>query len=404
MDGKSEIDKNGIVLIKTSTFKPYYIASVFAIVSSLSPAIIVWSAIPVAAFQMTLAVIVVILTYNLKLITNTHLAVIIGVISVLLLQQLVRGGSLFSVQLFVFKFVIIPIVLYYSYLLAQYYNVSFLNTFYPYFFLNIIIVYYRAFFDYTFFGVLSFEGMNQFSDAYSVGKILWRPSNLSSAIVFSVELVIFLALQYFSAVNRKKLMFISILSIVPILVMQSRSSWVILSMLIIYSLMKNRKFVLLSFITLLSSYLFYKLKIISKVYDLLTMNEASFSSRFNSVIESVPLFFKNTLNRIVFGNGTGFANYKMPGNDSFGVYVENFHLSVLFDQGIIIFVFWILFNIYCLLIFALNKTNMSSVLFFVLLTNCFSSSLTVFTLQMFYTLIIVAGFNWTKFKTSHASA
>ena len=147
MDGKSEIDKVGIVLIKTSTFKPYYIASVFAIISSLSPAITVWSAIPVSALQMTLAVLVVISTYKLKLITNTHLAVIMGVISVLLLQQMVRGGSLFSAQLSVFKFVIIPIVIYYSFLIAQYHNVSFLNTFYPYFILNILIVYYRAFFD-----------------------------------------------------------------------------------------------------------------------------------------------------------------------------------------------------------------------------------------------------------------
>jgi hypothetical protein len=276
-----------------------------------------------------------------------------------------------------------------------------LNTFYIYFIINIIIVYYRSFFDYTFFGILSSNVFEKFADSYAVGEALWRPSNLSSAIVFSVELVIFLFLQYFSESNRRKLLFISIASIVPILVMQSRSSWVILSLGIIFILLKKKKYFFLSLITLFSTYLLFKFEIILKVINLFTFNEESYSTRFNSVYGSIQWFVESPLNKILFGNGTGFANYKTPGTDNFGVYVENFHLSILFDQGLLIFIVWILFNIYCLFRFTRNKNSLSIILFFVLLSNSFSSSLTVFTLQMFYTLIIVIGFNVTKLNKSH---
>ena len=226
-------------MIKISNFKPYYFASVFAIISSLSPAINVFSPISVSNFQIALTILVVIITLKLKLITNTHYIIFLCVFSILLIQQVFRGGSLFNFELSVFKFIIIPCIMYYSYLIAIFYNVNFLNTFYIYFIINIIIVYYRAFFDYTFFGLMSFDMSGKFADSYEVGQILWRPSNLSSAIIFSVELVIFLFLQYFSKSNRRILLFFSIASIVPILVMQSRSTWVILSLGIIFILLKK---------------------------------------------------------------------------------------------------------------------------------------------------------------------
>ena len=388
-------------MIKISNFKPYYIASVFAIISSLSPAINVFSPISVSNFQIALTILVFIITLKLKLITNTHFIILLCVFSILLIQQVFRGGNSFNFELSVFKFLIIPFIIYYSYLIAKFYKVNFLNTFYIYFIINIIIVYYRSFFDYTFFGILSSNVFEKFADSYAVGEALWRPSNLSSAIVFSVELVIFLFLQYFSESNRRKLLFISIASIVPILVMQSRSSWVILSLGIIFILLKKKKYFFLSLITLFSTYLLLKFEIILKVINLFTFNEESYSTRFNSVYGSIQWFVESPLNKILFGNGTGFANYKTPGTDNFGVYVENFHLSILFDQGLLIFIVWILFNIYCLFRFTRNKNSLSIILFFVLLSNSFSSSLTVFTLQMFYTLIIIIGFNVTKLNKSH---
>tara|TARA_B110000971_G_scaffold87312_1_gene89704 strand:+ start:4398 stop:5567 length:1170 start_codon:yes stop_codon:yes gene_type:complete len=388
-------------MIKISNFKPYYIASVFAIISSLSPAINVFSPISVSNFQIALTILVVIITLKLKLITNTHFIILLCVFSILLIQQVFRGGNSFNFELSVFKFLIIPFIIYYSYLIAKFYKVNFLNTFYIYFIINIIIVYYRSFFDYTFFGILYSNVFEKFADSYVVGEALWRPSNLSSAIVFSVELVIFLFLQYFSESNRRKLLFISIASIVPILVMQSRSSWVILSLGIIFILLKKKKYFFLSLITLFSTYLLFKFEIILKIINLFTFNEESYSTRFNSVYGSIQWFVESPSNKILFGNGTGFANYKNPGTDNFGVYVENFHLSILFDQGLLIFIVWILFNIYCLFRFTRNKNSLSIILFFVLLSNSFSSSLTVFTLQMFYTLIIIIGFNVTKLNKSH---
>ena len=388
-------------MIKISNFKPYYIASFFAIISSLSPAINVISPISVSIFQIALTILVVIITLKLKLITKTHFIILLCVFSILLIQQVFRGGSSFNFELSVFKFLIIPCIVYYSYLIAKFYNVNFLNTFYIYFIINIIIVYYRAFFDYSFFGLMSFDAFDKFADSYEVGQILWRPSNLSSAIIFSVELVIFLFLQYFSESNRIKLLFFSIASIVPILAMQSRSSWVILSLGIIFILLKKKKYFFLSLITLFSTYLLYRFEIILKVINFFTFNEKSFSSRFNSVYDSIQWFVESPINKILFGNGTGFANYKTPGTDNFGVYVENFHLSILFDQGLLIFIVWILFNIYCLYRFTRNKNSLSIILFFVLLSNSFSSSLTVFTLQIFYTLIIIIGFSVTKLNKSH---
>ena len=305
-------------MIKISNFKPYYIASVFAIISSLSPAINVFSPISVSNFQIALTILVVIITLKLKLITNTHFIILLCVFSILLIQQVFRGGNSFNFELSVFKFLIIPFIIYYSYLIAKFYKVNFLNTFYIYFIINIIIVYYRSFFDYTFFGILSSNVFEKFADSYAVGEALWRPSNLSSAIVFSVELVIFLFLQYFSESNRRKLLFISIASIVPILVMQSRSSWVILSLGIIFILLKKKKYFFLSLITLFSTYLLLKFEIILKVINLFTFNEESYSTRFNSVYGSIQWFVESPLNKILFGNGTGFANYKTPGTDNFG--------------------------------------------------------------------------------------
>lgn len=390
--------------MRISTFRPYYIASAFAIISSLSPAIVTLISVPVSVLQSFLAVIIVLITYKLRLIRVRHMMPIILVIIVFSIQQALRGGSFFSLQLSIIKFIILPIIVYYSYLLSDYYRVSLLDTFYPYFFLNLTIVYYRAFFDYTFFGIVTVDGMKQFADSYEVGELLWRPSNLSSAIVFSVEVVIFFGLQYFTKGLTKRLMYLGLFSVIPLIVMRSRSSWVILAVLIVYALVNRGKYFLLLAITTISVYIFWKFDFLSGVIEILTMNEVSFVSRFNSITDSVSIFFDSSLNKIFFGYSTGYSNFILPGYNSFNFYVENFHLSLLFDQGILVFLLWIFYNIYSILIFSFNKIHTSILLISVLITNSFSSSLTVFTLQMFYILIIVVGFNWKKIISLNACA
>ena len=384
-------------------YKSYYIASIFALIISISPVISLIHPNLVSILQIILFSIILFIAFKTKLVRVSHLVGIILILGILSVQNIFVPRSSLQLQISVFRFILIPFTIFYSFLLSKYYNKSFLDTFYLYFFINLAILYYRAFFDYTFFNLVYFDISDKYADLYTIGMDLWRPSNLSSAIVFSIELVIFLVLQLFLGTKNKLFYTFAFISVIPIIIMHSRSSWLIMSSCILYYYINKRKYFILT--GLISVFLFVMsyLSLDSFLIDFLTFKEVSYSSRFNSHSESLKTFLNDSVGKLFFGNGTGYSNLDLNNNGSFGVYVENFHLSVLYDQGVFILLIWFLFNLYNIYLFKrIKKKYISILLILLMITNLFSSSLTSFPVQIFYQIILLYGYSsYYNFKNKN---
>ena len=388
-------------MLKISKLKPYYAASFFALVISISPVLALVHPSLSSALQIFLFLIILIIAYKFKLVKKSHFLVLLLIVSFIFLQNIISKTNFSQVQLSIFRFVIIPYTILYSFLLSKFYNKSFLNTFYLYFLINLLILYYRAFFDFTFFNTIYFDINEKYSDLYSIGRELWRPSNLSSAIVFSIELVLFISIQLFVGKKNKIFKFFILSSIIPLLLMFSRSSWFIISLCLIYYFFKNKKYFVITFSSTIILYLGSYFSTTSAFIDLITFKESSYASRFSSYSESFNYFVNDSVNKIFFGNGAGYSNLDITNSGSFAMYVENFHLSVLYDYGVFIFLLWIFFNLYSIYLFKKIKTKIFFLtLSLLMITNFFSSSLSSFPVQIFYQIILLYGYgHFFNFKT-----
>lgn len=146
-----------------------------------------------------------------------------------------------SVQLLLgfYRLLIIPLTAYYSLIYMKLNGKKISDVFIPYFIVNLLILYYRAFVDYSFFGSLTMFG--GFEHLYSAGGALYRPSNLTSPIIFSVELAVFLGVLFHEQGGSPKTFLLTASSILPFALMRSRSGLMLLLFLFSIKFLSRRK-------------------------------------------------------------------------------------------------------------------------------------------------------------------
>ena len=378
-----------IILFK----RPYYSSMLLALVISLSPIVnnyLLNNGSYILIFF--IASILIIHIIKDRLIRTTHLLILLSVFFLILIQFLLQSLSITQIMISIYKFILIPFVVYFSFIYSKKKNIKFSHILAPYIIINLIIVYYRTFIDYSFFGVINiYEGTN-LESLFDVGGLSWRPSNLSSAIIFSIELVSFLALYYYENNKSRMFYFIAIISIIPLIVMRSRSSMIMIFVIILYHLIYKRRVLKIFFASFIFSLVIVLSEFADSFLEVITLKESSVSGRLGSVTKTINDLLNWDLSSILFGKGAGFANMEIVPGNGFNVYVENFHLSVLYDSGIFVFLFWIIINLYIIIftIFKKKYFEVSIIILGVLMVNNFSSNLTTFPMIiMYYTLIFV---------------
>lgn len=390
--------------------KPYYSSMLLALVISLSPIInnyLLNNGSNILIFFIAFILLVHIIKD--RLIRTTHLLIILSVFILISIQFLIQSLSFLQVTISIFKYILIPFTVYFSFIYLKKRELKISNILVPYILINLIIVYYRTFIDYSFFGLINiYEGTN-LESLFDVGGLSWRPSNLSSAIIFSIELVSFLALYYYENNKSRMFYFIAIISIIPLIVMRSRSSMVMIFIIILYHLIYKRRVLKIFFASFVFSLVVVLSEIADSFLEVITLKESSISGRFGSVTKTINDFWNTDLLSILFGKGAGFANMELVPGKGFNAYVENFHLSILYDSGIFVFLFWIIFNIYILnfTIFKKRYFEVSIIILGILIVNNFSSNLTTYPMIiMYYTLIFVLfeKINFVKLKTKSESS
>lgn len=324
-----------------------------------------------------------------RLIRSQIVIIVLSLLSFISLQLIVSDMSSKQLMLSFVRLLIIPITAYYSVFYIRLNKKKISDVFLPYFIVNLFILYYRSFVDYSFFGAIRiFEGFEQL---YSVGGVLYRPSNLSSPIIFSVELAVFLAVVLHEQGRGLKFFLLSGISIVPFILMRSRSGLVLLIFLIVTKLLSGKKFrtILLaaSLLAILILMFGQNLYILS-VFD---FAESSYVKRGHSILEALQTIGTYEVKYLLLGKGSGSANtYMSQAGSSYELYVENFFISILNDYGIVFNAILIFFTIYVITLTLTTNIYNKERSFFtfafmgILLTNFLASNLSLFTVQMIY--------------------
>lgn len=255
--------------------------------------------------------------------------------------------------------------------------------------INLLILYWRAFVDYTFFGT-NIIGIDwRYVDEYKIGGRfgLYRPSNLNTPLSFAVELSALIAVilwenwareqMYSNALHNSRVRSIVLLlvSLPAFALMKTRSGTMLLifllGMLMIY--LKKTK-LLLRIMVIGSGVLIF----VQDRFYLLTAfspHEQTYSIRINSIMNSLVLFGKFTLSEQLLGKGVGAANSNLL-SEGFIYYSENFFIAQLINGGILMFVLWIGVTVFSLL----KRTTYSYyrfVIIGILLVNILASSLSI---------------------------
>jgi hypothetical protein len=233
---------------------------------------------------------------------------------------------------------------------------------------------------------------NIFSIVDLVGITNFRPANLSSPIIFSIELVIVLSIFYFENDKRPIFTFLIGFSLLPLVLMQSRSSFVLIIVIVLYSIInkKSAKFLILT--SVIFVLVGFVLSDRIHFFSIFNLRNQTYAIRLNSMLSSLVLFMKQDWTKILFGLGVGTTNLIIGGNGQFEFYVENFHLSLLYDSGLVVFCMWVLFNISLLIKATTTRAKHSyliGVIAGLLLINFVSSNLTAYTIQIFYWMMVL---------------
>lgn len=368
-----------------------FVSTLFLFCVTISPLLnLIWT-------ELTFYLIVLILIFVIiEFIKSTSAFIFRGFFLVLLaflvIQLMFIRLNLFQFQLSIYRFLIIPIVAFYSVHISLKSDVKLSFYITPPIILGIGIVYYRIFFDYTFFGLVELDLYEKFSDNFSYGSTLWRPSSLESPIIFSMQLVLFLF--YFlnqSNSDRKHRMIMRILFIIsffPLLVMRSRSAFIVLlisfSIILIYQKIKLKS--ILYLIALVWT-LYFTINNVN-LGSVFSLNDESYSVRSSSVINSLNQFTNGETKNLFLGFGSGYSNVEINKNEGFNMYVENFFLSYLIDYGILFFLPFCIFNFWLLYKCLLSKNLYFFSFSIFLLTNFFSSNLTAYSIQFLYWIFV----------------
>ncbi|WP_163929934.1 hypothetical protein [Paraferrimonas sp. SM1919] len=315
------------------------------------------------------------------------LLLIVVVLILLFFQMLIVDVSLVSAFMGGARFVIIPIMACYAAREIVNKNLDLVNVLLVYFVINILIFYIRAFYSYDFFGVMDIE----------VKEWTYRPSNLSNPIIFSIEVAIFLAMVMCSQLHVKNKTFIYAIMVVPLFLMFSRSSYIIIFLFSLFYLVYNKRYIsllLFSVASFLIMYIYYesmgKLPYVLSVFD---YEAGAYDTRFTSMINALSHISELNVSELLFGTGSGTASQHGNSNGLEAFYVENSFVSLVIENGVVFFLLYF----FSLLYLIFNTTACGVGIYYtvivlsVSLTNFFSANLTVVSVQLLYWLVFFYG-------------
>lgn len=381
-----------MILLLYKTYKrPYLTILTLFLTISLGPLINHYTTSSVSyAYQVIIFTFTLYNVVNNRVINKRILAIQFVVILYIFLQILFIKINLEQIFLSVYRLLIIPSVSFYAFELLKTNNKKISDISLYYLIPNLIVLYYRAFIDYSFFGIMDDYSNTIYSSLYSFGGINYRPSNLHSPIIFSVELVLLLSLYLFEKGNDKVFKILVILSIVPIFLMRSRTSIALLLLLLVYYFVKESNIKSMIIISLTSIILFI-INTTHNVFRVFTNTNLNIEARFNSINYFSNNFGNENLIYQIFGKGIGTTNVVLSTTGEMALYVENFHLSILYDLGIFVFFIWIIFNLGMVVYsYANHKSRVYSIMLLgILLINFLASNMTSYTIQMIYIYIIL---------------
>ena len=381
-----------LTLIYYTYKKPYITSMSFALIVSTGSVIKVYvSDIVYYGILLTIVATLVINVVRDKLIIKQIYYIMVAIVIYLVLHLIINPFEPLKLILTVYRYFIIPVMVYYTLVYVKRENKLVSSIFIPYIIVNLVIVYYRTFIDYSFFHVFPYYKGNIFTMLDLVGISNFRPANLSSPIIFSIELVVLIALFYFENGWNSKFIALVSFSALPIILMQSRSSFVLIIVIMLYSIIskKSLKFIILT--SAIFVFVGFLLRDTIHFFSIFNPRNQTYVVRLNSMITSLGLFIKQGWTRILFGMGVGTTNQTIGDNGQFEFYVENFHLSLLYDSGLLIFIIWVLFNTFLLIRAIITKQTQSYLIGIIaglLLINFVSSNLTAYTTQIFYWMMV----------------
>lgn len=371
----------GLLLIISTyiiTKKTQYTITLVLMISSLSP--ILTQYISNGMYNILYIYIFLVLLYYAKLnkqikLTKGLLIYLLGTGIILIINILSVNVRVEQIVLFATRFYIFPFIAYVSVKYMKEKNKTISSIFLLYFLVNIAIVYYRIFIDFSVGGLF-----------FNIGPDhpMFRPSNLNSPIVFSIELAVFIVIYM---IENNKFIYkcgFLIIIVIPMISMSSRSSLVFLALLlivIIYKRIKNKRIII--FFSIFSLWITCFLSLFIIKIDSMLERFISIGGAFKSIYENKILF-------LLFGRGSGVASIATMESGIGEVYVENFFMTLLIEYGVLLFLVFIIFNFISLkqkkIIFVDDISRFIIVGIFIV--NLISSNLSANSVQLLYWFLI----------------
>lgn len=310
----------------------------------------------------------------------TTLIFVIGVFCLLLMQTLVSKIDISGLSLGIARFLFLPIMASYAAKDIIKRNVDLCSIFIVYFSLSFVIFYIRAFYSYDFFNILDVE-----MEAWT-----YRPSSFTNPIIFAIEVAIFISLMLHSQLAIKAKLLLILISIIPLVLMFSRSAYVIIIINLLFFLIYKKRFVsifnLVFVSTLLGAIYFNLTGDLPYILSIFDFEGGSYGTRTTSMTDALIFISEMNIQEFLFGLGSGFAS--QHGATEYGTvfYVENTFLSLIIENGMLFMVFYLISLIYFIIKTGLKKNSKYHfvLIISIALVNLFSANLTVLSVQILY--------------------
>lgn len=367
--------------------KPFYGITIYLIIVSTAP---IWELflndIIIYSFYTLIVFLLIFKLYMKKIKISIYIYYILFMSIYNIMIMVLINSSINSFILAEYQFILIPLITILSLKNVRIYQVNLTKLILPYLSICLIIFYYRAFIDYSFFGLVDLYNFDSWSNLYTFGGSNYRPSNLNSPIIFSIELVVYLAIILYEQGFKKITKYLFLLSIVPLILMRSRSSIVILIFTLIVILLKKKNvkyFFPVGIGCVIICSLFGNYIGLEEIFK---FANSSYVGRFNSALTSIESFFDLDLIKILFGNGVGSANYNGINSNGFLFYTENYFVAKLIDTGLIGLMIFLVIIILCLL--KTKNVQLKTIFFGLLLVNLIASSMSGYVIKVLFWIIV----------------
>mgnify|MGYP006078702617 CR=1 FL=1 len=311
----------------------------------------------------------------------------LGIALLLLIQQLVVGFEFAFLALGLVKLLMLPLLGYFVAKELHAKNHDLFSVLFFYILINLAIFYFRAFFEYTFFGILD----------VSIEEWVYRPSNLTSPIIFAIEVVIIIALMYVSDVPKWRKICLLGLIFLPLILMQTRAAMLLLALMTVAYLIYSKQFrsiVILSITSVIIVFLFWILSgEMPYIFSIFSYDGGAYGKRASSIADTLDIYSEFGVLKMLIGAGSGLASQHASSFGHEAIYVENGLLALLVENGLLFFIMFIGALAYYPLRTRLVGISgyLYFLLFLIVVINIFSASLTTLSIQALFWLIYFYG-------------